>query len=139
DQTLSSGLGDGENFGIFNTASVVGLSTVSRLDAVGFGGNTGGTCDLLREGTTLTPLMSSVLEYSYFRDECGKKGNASQFGNCPTGGFSVDTGVNNDDFIFANTQGTLTPAGQHLGAPGPQNLGSPRLNMSIAALLLDNT
>ena len=139
DQSLSAGLDDGGNIGIFNTTSVVGLSTVSRLDAVGFGGNTGGTCDLLREGTTLTPLVSSVLEYSYFRDECGKKGNPATFGNCPTGGLVQDSGVNNDDFIFVDTQATLTPAGQRLGAPGPQNLGSPRLNLSIATLLLDNT
>jgi hypothetical protein len=139
DATLSASLDDGGNFGIFNTTSVGGLSTVSRLDAVGFGSNTGGTCDLLREGSTLTPLMSSVLEYSFFRDECGKKGNPAQFGNCPTGGLTLDTGVNNDDFIFVDTQATMTPAGQRLGAPGPQNLGSPRLNMSIATLLLDNT
>jgi hypothetical protein len=72
---------------IFNTASVSNLSSVTRLDAVGFGSNTGGNCDLLREGTTLTPLSGSVLEYSYTRDECGKKGNPAMFGPCPTGGF----------------------------------------------------
>src|SRR5262249_17247195 len=78
-------------------------------------------------------------EYSYFRDECGKKGNPATFGPCPTGGFVKDSNVNNDDFIFADTRGTVTPAGQRLGAPGPQNLGSPRLNLLIPALLLDNT
>ena len=101
--------------------------------------NTGGVCDLLREGTTLIPLSGSTLEYSYFRDECGKKGNPAIFGLCPTGGFVKDSNVNSDDFIFADTTGTATPAGQRLGAPGPQNLGSPRLSLSIAALLLDAT
>ncbi len=139
DATLTFDLGDGENFALFNTTSVAGLSSISRLDAVGFGTNTGGVCDLLREGTTLTPLPASVLEYTYFRDECGKKGNPAQFGACPTGGFMMDSNVNNNDFVFADTQATMTPAGQRLGAPGPQNLGSPRLNLSIAALLLDNT
>jgi hypothetical protein len=109
------------------------------LDAVGFGSNTGAACDLLREGTTLTPLSGSVLEYSYFRDECGKKGNPETFGACPTGGFVMDSGVNSDDFIFADTAGTVTPAGQRLGSPGPQNLVSARLNLSIPALLLDAT
>ncbi len=33
-----------------------------------------------------------------------------------------------NDFIFVDTAGTATPAGQRLGAPGPQNLASPRLN-----------
>src|SRR5687768_2780245 len=139
DATLTGDLGDGDNFALFNTTSVAGLSSISRLDAIGFGTNVGGICDLLREGTTLTPLLASVLEYSYFRDECGKKGNPSQFGACPTGGFVMDSNVNNNDFIFADTQATLTPAGQRLGAPGPQNLGSPRLNLSILTLLLDNT
>ena len=139
DQTLTSDIEDDRNVGIFSTASLAGLSTVTRFDAVGFGSNTGGTCDLLREGPTLAPLSGSVLEYSYFRDECGKKGNPAQFGACPTGGFVKDSNSNGDDFIFVDTQATMTPAGQRLGAPGPENLGSPRFNLSIAALLLDNT
>jgi hypothetical protein len=139
DQNLAEDIENDRNVGIFNTASVVGLSTVTRLDAVGFGANTGGTCDLLREGTTLTPLSGSVIEYSYFRDECGKKGNPATFGACPTGGFVKDSNSNGDDFIFADTMGTMTPAGQRLGAPGPENLGSPRVNLSILTVLLDAT
>ncbi len=139
DATLTAALDDDDNIGIFNTTSVAGLSTVSRLDAVGFGSNTTGTCDLLREGATLTPLPGSMLQYSYVRDECGKKGNPAQFGACPTGGMVQDTGVNNNDLMFVETTGAVTPAGQRLGAPGPQNLGSPRLNLSILTLLLDAT
>jgi len=85
-------------------------------------------------------MNGSVLEYSYFRDECGKKGNPATFGPCPTSGFVMDSNVNSNDFIFADTMGTLTPAGQQrLGAPGPQNSGAPRLNLSVIALLLDAT
>jgi hypothetical protein len=51
----------------------------------------------------------------------------------------MDSNANNNDFIFADTTGALTPAGQRLGAPGPQNSGAPRLNLSIPALLLDAT
>src|SRR5205823_3848523 len=79
------------------------------------------------------------LQYSYFRDECGKKGNPATMGACPTGGFVMDTTNNGNDFIFADTTGAVTPAGQRLGAPGPQNLVSARLNLLISALLLDAT
>src|SRR5688500_20409307 len=49
DATLTGDLGDGDNFALFNTTSVAGLSSISRLDAIGFGTNVGGICDLLRE------------------------------------------------------------------------------------------
>jgi hypothetical protein len=138
DQTLSSDIESDRNVGIFNTASLANLSSVTRLDAVGFGNNTGGTCDLLREGTTLTPLSGSVLQYSYVRDECGKKGNPATFGPCPTNGFVKDSNINNDDFIFVDTSAAVTVAGQRLGAPGPQNSGSPRQSSTISTLLLDS-
>ncbi|HKR23115.1 MAG TPA: Ig-like domain-containing protein [Pyrinomonadaceae bacterium] len=140
DQTLASDIESDRNVGLFNTSTLGNLSSVTRLDAVGFGANTGGTCDLLREGSTLTPLVGSVLDYSYFRDECGKSGNPSQFGPCPTNGFVKDSNVNSVDFIFVETTGANTVAGQRLGAPGPQNLGSPRKHdADIFTLLLDNT
>ncbi|HKG81206.1 MAG TPA: Calx-beta domain-containing protein, partial [Pyrinomonadaceae bacterium] len=139
DQVLTQDIESDRNVGIFSTTSLINLSTEKRLDAVGFGGNTGAVCDLLREGTTLTPLSGSMLEYSYFRDECGKNGNPAIFGLCPTGGFVKDSNVNSEDFIFVDTAGTVTPAGQRLGAPGPQNLASARLSLSVPALLLDAT
>jgi hypothetical protein len=113
---------------------------VTRLDAVGFGTNTGGVCDLLREGTTLPPLSGSTLQHSYVRDECGKKGNPAQFGACPSNGEVIDTNVNNNDFIFVDTAATLTVAGQRLGAPGPQNLSNPiNRTSAISAPFLDKT
>jgi hypothetical protein len=139
DQTLLADIESDRNVAIFNTTALGAISSANRLDAVGFGSNIGATCDLLREGATLTPLGGSVLEYSYFRDECGKKGNPAMFGPCPTGGLVADTNVNSDDFIFADTSGAVTPAGQRLGAPGPQNLGSARLNLAIPALFVDST
>jgi hypothetical protein len=140
DQVLIQDIENDRNVALFSTASLGTISIPRRLDAVGFGTNTGEVCDLLREGTTSTPLSGSVLEYSYFRDECGKKGNPATFGPCPSVAFTVDTGVNSDDFTFADTAGTATPAGQRLGAPGPQNLGAPRLmNVAIPAPLLDAT
>jgi hypothetical protein len=139
DQVLSQDIESDRNVAIFSTTSLVNLSTLTRLDAVGFGANIGGTCDLLREGITLTPTNGSVFEFSYFRDECGKKGNPAIFGPCPTGGFVMDSNSNTNDFIFVDTTGALTPAGQRLGAPGPQNLGAPHLNLSIPAVFVDTT
>ncbi len=138
DQTVAD-IENDRNVGIFSTSVLGHISTASRFDAVGFGSNTGGSCDLLREGTNLTPLVGSVLEYSYFRDECGKKGNPSTFGPCPTGGATKDTNDNAEDMIFVETTGAVTVAGQRLGAPGPQGLGSPRKHDDIFAFLLDAT
>lgn len=139
DQTMLVDLDNDANVGLFGTSSVVGISTANRFDAVGFGSNTGGSCDLLREGTTLPSLGGSVLEHSFVRDECGKKGNPSSFGACPTNFATKDTNVNNNDFVFVDTTAANTPAGQVLGAPGPQNLGSARFNTLMFTLLLDAT
>ena len=139
DQTMSSDIESDRNVGIFSTSNLAAISSANRFDAVGFGANTGGNCDLLREGTTLTPLVGSVLEYSYFRDECGKKGNPSSFGPCPTGGATKDSNDNAEDMVFVETTGAVTVAGRRLGAPGPQGMGSPRKNDDIFTLLLDAT
>jgi cadherin-like protein/Big-like domain-containing protein/Calx-beta domain-containing protein len=139
DQVMTQDIENDRNVALFKTASLINLSALTRWDAAGFGANTGGTCDLLREGATLTPMAGSTLEYSFFRDECGKQGNPATFGLCPTGGFHADTENNSKDFVFADTSGSVTPAGQRLGAPGPQNLGSPRLNLSVPSLPLDAT
>jgi Big-like domain-containing protein/Calx-beta domain-containing protein/cadherin-like protein len=140
DQVMSQDIENDRNVAIFSTTSLVNLSPANRFDAVGFGANTGAVCDLLREGTTLTPLSGSVLEHSYFRDECGKKGNSATFGPCLTAGFTMDSNVNVDDFVFADTSATSTPAGQRMGAPGPQNLAAARLlNVAIPAVLVDAT
>jgi hypothetical protein len=138
DQVLTQDIENDRNVALFSTASVANLTTLTRLDAVGFGSNTGGVCDLLREGINLPAMNGSTLQYSYFRDECGKKGNPEIFGACPTGGFAVDTDVNKDDFISADPTGALNPIGQ-LGAPGPQNSGAPRLTLVVPAVVMDTS
>ena len=51
DLTLTSDIESDRNVGVFSTADIINISTATRLDAVGFGGNTGGgVCDLPREG-----------------------------------------------------------------------------------------
>ena len=140
DQRLISDVENDENVGIFSTSALTGISTANRLDAVGFGSNTGANCDLLREGTTLPALSGSVLEWSYQRDLCGKLANPATFGSCSANGVAKDSNNNAQDFFFADTAGTSTPAGQHLGAPGPEDLAAPVvINSSIADPLLDAT
>ncbi|HEX6283779.1 MAG TPA: Calx-beta domain-containing protein, partial [Pyrinomonadaceae bacterium] len=138
DQVMTQDIENDRNVAIFSTTSLTGLSALTRLDAVGFGTNDGGVCDLLREGTKLPGLSGATLEYSYFRDECGKGGNPTTFGPCPTGGLVKDSNNNDVDFIFGDTSGNVFPE-QHLAAPGPQNLGSPRLTLAVPAVLVDST
>ncbi|HEV2706673.1 MAG TPA: Ig-like domain-containing protein, partial [Pyrinomonadaceae bacterium] len=138
DQTMSADIEDDRNVGLFNTSNIINIGSTTRLDAVGFGNNTGNNCDLLREGTMLPAVTGSNLQYSFFRDECGKGGQSGVFGPCPTGGKPVDNNVNSTDFIFADTLGTSMGFGQRLGAPGPQRSSSPIVrNGQIAAGAFD--
>ena len=53
DATLTADIETDANVAIFSTANPANISTLNRLDAVGFGVNVNFTCDLLREGSTL--------------------------------------------------------------------------------------
>jgi hypothetical protein len=140
DVTLTADIDNDANVAVFSTTNVNNISSANRLDAVGFGANSGGgICDLLREGTNLPAVSGSTLQYSFARDVCGKGANPATFGNCPSS-TPVDTNNNAADFLFADTTGAITVAGQRLGAPGPENLADPLVrNSTIAALLLDAT
>ena len=131
--TMSSDIENDRNVSLFSTTNILALSTTTRFDAVGFGTNTGNVCDLQREGTNLGNLLGSTLQYSFFRKEC------AYAGGCTTPGTPKDSNDNSADFLFADTAATLVAgAGQHLGAPGPQNLASPlKRDATIALILLD--
>ena len=160
DRTLISDIGDDENAAVFSTANVANLSTVTRLDGVGFGANVNagsalrepggkgmrvgvlsaagpnGVCDLLREGNNLPAVSGSTTEHSFFRKECDYVGGVG----CAANGDPKDSNDNHADFMFADTQGTfITGVVQSLGAPGPENLFSPirRDTSGIGAPLLD--
>ena len=138
DQTLSADIESDRNVAVFSTANVLAVSSGNRLDAVGFGANTGGNCDLLREGSSLPPVSGTTTEHSFQRDICGKGGSAAG-GICP-GVTPVDTNDNAADFLFADTAGTLIGGvQQRLGAPGPENSTSPLLRNTILANLLDQS
>jgi uncharacterized repeat protein (TIGR01451 family) len=144
DLTMSADLPGNASVAVFTTSDVTNLSTVTRLDAVGFGANTGGAiCDLLREETTApaaTSNLTSLGQHSYVRDSCGKGGSTTSLGGCPTGGALKDSNVNAADFYFVDTNGIDAGAGQRIGAPGPENLTSPlRRDAVITVSLLDAT
>jgi hypothetical protein len=138
DLTLTGDLEDGAGLALFITTNIAGLSTVSRLDAVGFGSNVGNNCQLLQKGGTLPTLGNSPLEYAFYRDLCGKGGSVSVPGRCPSLGLPADTDNNAADYLFGDTTGTFTVAGQRIGTPGPQNLAAPIVrNVEIPESLVD--
>ena len=136
--TFSSDLGDDNNVGVFSTDNVANISSTNRLDAVGFGVNVGGACNLLREPSNLGAVSGSTAEHTFFRKQCDFVGGVG----CATPGNPKDTNDNSADFMFADTNGTfISGISQKLGAPGPENMASPirRDTSGVGLLFLDNT
>lgn len=125
-QTLTANIENDKNVALFNTANVLNFATATRLDAVGGDSNTGGNCDLLREGTNLPTTSGSISQYSFVRKA--------------TTGLPQDTNDNAADFQLVSTTpginvGSTAPG---LGAPGPENLTSPiQRNAVITASVVD--
>ncbi|MFL6228147.1 MAG: hypothetical protein ACJ741_05150 [Pyrinomonadaceae bacterium] len=119
------------NVALFTTIDPAALSSAALLDAVGFTpANTGGNCDLLREGTNLAAANGSTAEHSFVRDL--------------TTGYAQDTNDNAADLFVVSTMPSAavgSNATPRLGAPGPENLASPVLktNAQISSLPLDAT
>ena len=140
--TMTSDLPENGNVGIFNTANVLNLSVVTRLDAVGFGTNVGNNCDLLREGNILPAVNSGsagLAQHSFYRSRYSFVPGVGP--TVPNPGFPSDRNNNAVDFLFVDTNAT-NAAGvsqQRLGAPGPENLASPRVNDNVGGFLLDGT
>jgi hypothetical protein len=132
--TMTSDIESDRNVSVFTTANIVNISSVNRLDAVGFGTNTGAVCDLLREPANLPTVSGSTTEHSFFRKECLVSGVG-----CTIPGTPKDANDNAADFMFADTQGTfISGVSQRLGAPGPENLASPiKRDPAVAGTLLD--
>jgi len=136
DAVYTTDIPDNAGIAIFNNNTGGGSYILAnRLDAVG---STSEANTLYKEGTGYPTLTAFSIDYSFYRDTCGKGGSITTFGPCPSGGSPVDTNNNAADFIFVDTNGTSAGAGQRLGAPGPENLSSPiQRNASFSALLVD--
>ena len=129
---------DNAGIAVFRTSSVANFTLDTRLDAVG---STSESNTLYREGagyTALSPATTAQnLESSFHRSMCAFVSGVG----CTAGGNPKDSGDNAVDFLFADTFGTITEAGQRLGAPGPESLTSPirRDASGVGATLLDGT
>lgn len=122
DATYTSDIPDNAGIAIFNNSSGGASYTLAnRMDAVGSASEAN---TLYREGTGYPALTAFDVNYSFYRDDCGKGGSITTFGPCTLTGLK-DTNNNAADFVFVDTNATSAGAGQRLGAPQPQNLGSP--------------
>ena len=134
DATYTTDVPDNAGIAIFNTSVAANFVLANRLDAVG---STSEANTLYKEGTGYPALTPFSIDYSFYRDNCGKSGSITTFGACPIS-TPKDTNNNAADFIFVDTNGTSAGAGQRLGAPGPENLSSPiQRNASFAVNSLD--
>ena len=134
DATYVIDIPDNAGIALFSGNSTTAAILANRIDAVG---STSEANVLFKEGTGYPALAPSSIDYSYYRDTCGKSGSITTGGLC-TVETPKDTDNNATDFIFVDTNGSSAGAGQRLGAPGPENLSSPILrNSTIGNALLD--
>lgn len=129
---------DNAGIALFNNNSG-DYAMYSRLDAVG---STAESNALYKEGTGYPALSPSdiagAFDYSLYRDNCGRQGVITQLQPCTITTGVIDTDDNAHDFIYVDTGGNLTAAGQRLGAPGPENLSSPvESNATYVVTMLD--
>jgi hypothetical protein len=137
DATYTTDIPDNAGIALFNNSAGGGnFSLANRMDAVG---STSEANTLYKEGTGYPALTPFSIDYSFYRDTCGKSGSITTFGLCSIS-TPKDTNNNAADFIFLDTNGTSAGAGQRLGAPGPENLTAPiQRNASMPGFLLDAT
>ncbi|MCA1578183.1 MAG: hypothetical protein LC794_12575 [Acidobacteria bacterium] len=134
DATYTTDIPDNAGIAIFNTSVAANFVLANRMDAVG---STSEANTLYKEGTGYPALTPFSIDYSFYRDNCGKSGSITTFGACPIS-TPKDTNNNAADFVFVDTNGTSAGAGQRLGAPGPENLSSPiQRNSSFGVDVLD--
>src|SRR5687767_208416 len=134
DATYTTDIPDNAGIAIFNTSVSANFVLANRMDAVG---STAEANTLYKEGTGYPTLTPFSIDYSFYRDTCGKSGSITTFGACPIS-TPKDTNNNAADYVFVDTNGTSAGAGQRLGAPGPENLSSPiQRNASFGGNRLD--
>ncbi len=137
DATYTTDIPDNAGIALFNTSVAANFALATRFDAVG---STSEANTLYKEGSGYPALTPFSIDYSFYRDNCGKQGSIPTFGACPAGGLVQDSTNNAVDFIFVDTNGTSAGAGQRLGAPGPENLAGPlERNATLTVNLLDAT
>ena len=117
---------DRAGIAFFSTSNPVNFTGANRIDAAGYSSAPA----MYREGAGFPGYAAETtfnIEYSFYRDLAT--------------GLPKDTNDNVADFRGVDANATNTGAGQHLGAPGPENLSSPVASGSgkIQFSLLDPT
>ncbi|HKR60354.1 MAG TPA: hypothetical protein VJS64_11525, partial [Pyrinomonadaceae bacterium] len=131
DVTYTTEIGDNVGIALFNTSNPVNFILANRLDAVG--SNTEANT-LYKEGTGYPAVSTAALEYSFFRN---LRSGLPQDTDNNFASAEASSVTPQNDFVFVDTAGTTTAAGQRLGAPGPENLSSPiQRNTTIKSSLI---
>ncbi len=145
DATYTTDIPDNAGIALFNNnTGGASYSLANRLDAVG---STSEANTVYKEGTGYPalgpgpgpgpgPLGTIGFEGSFFRNL--RSGLPQDTDNNFASGTAEPPGATpQNDFVYANTSGSPTPAGTRLGAPGPENLSSPiQRNTTIKASLV---
>src|SRR4029450_707107 len=98
DATYTTDIPDNAGIAIFNNNTGCGsYSLANRLDAVG---STSEANTTYKEGTGYPALTPFSIDYSFYRDNCGKQGSITTMGTCPSGGLPVDTDNKATNFVF---------------------------------------
>ena len=118
DAMYTPDLADNGGVAIFRTANPANFSTMTRMDSAGFAGIATG---LFKEGVGI-PNIS------------GTPTGQISFARRQSSGSPQDTQDNAADFLFLDTVNETLGVQPTLGAPGPQNLNSPRQNNANIAL-----
>jgi hypothetical protein len=131
DATYTTDIPDNAGIALFNTTNPASFNTVNRLDAVGSATEANA---LYKEGSGYPALPINNFEGSFYRN---LKSGLPQDTNNNFAGAEISGAPPQNDFVFADTLGNSTAAGQRLGAPGPENLSSPiQRNSTIKASLV---
>ena len=129
DITYSADVPDNAGVALFTTSVEASYGVSTRLDSAGVKtaavpNGPAASDPLFYEGNGL-PQVFEDNDYSYLRRL--------------DSGVAADTDENSTDFIIVSTDPAAIGGGARLGAPGPENLGSPiQRNGRIKAMLLDN-
>ena len=131
DAIYTTDIPDNSGIALFNTANPASFNALNRLDAVGSLAEPNG---LYKEGTGYPALPGINFDSSLFRN---LKSGLPQDTNNNFAGPETAGAPPQNDFVVADPLGTVTAAGQRLGAPGPENLSSPiQRNSTIKASLV---
>ncbi|HJQ39076.1 MAG TPA: hypothetical protein VKB93_18210, partial [Thermoanaerobaculia bacterium] len=112
-------LADNGGFAIFKTSIVANFNAGTRMDSVGFAGIAAG---LFKEGAGIPNITAAA------------PAGQIAFHRVMTSGVPVDTGANENDFNFVDTNLEVLTATPKVGAPGPENLDGPVHSTSAATV-----